>query len=113
MHPGLESHPQHELFRRQFSGSCGLFGLQLVEGFSREAVDAMLDGMKLFSMGFSWGGFESLIMQTSINSVRTVEKWKYGDGFGQTLRIHAGLEDVNDLIADLNAGFSRLSGHSE
>jgi cysteine-S-conjugate beta-lyase len=113
MHPGLESHPQHELFRRQFSGSCGLFGLQLVEGFSREAVDAMLDGMKLFSMGFSWGGFESLIMQTSINSVRTVEKWKYGDGFGQTLRIHAGLEDVNDLIADLNAGFRRLSGHSE
>jgi cysteine-S-conjugate beta-lyase len=113
MHPGLESHPQHHLFKRQFSGSCGLFGLQLVEGFSRSAVDAMLDDLKLFSIGFSWGGYESLILYTNINSVRTAEKWKYGDGYGQTLRIHAGLEDVEDLIADLSAGFSRLHAFAE
>jgi cysteine-S-conjugate beta-lyase len=109
MHPGLESHPQHELFMRQFTGPCGLFGLQLVEGYSRAALDHMLDGMHLFSMGFSWGGYESLIMANNINSARTVDKWKYGDGYGQTLRIHAGLEDVDDLIRDLEAGFDRLN----
>lgn len=109
MHPGLESHPQHELFKRQFSGSCGLFGLQLVEGFSQEAVDALLDGLKLYSMGYSWGGYESLMMQTDINSARSVKPWKYGDGYGRTLRIHAGLEDIDDLLQDLEAGFDRLN----
>lgn len=54
MHPGLESHPQHELFKRQFSGPCGLFTMQLVEGFSRKAVDDMLDGLKLFGVGFRY-----------------------------------------------------------
>jgi cysteine-S-conjugate beta-lyase len=109
MHPGLESHPQHELFKRQFSGSCGLFGLQLVEGYSGEAVDSLLDGLKLFSMGYSWGGYESLMMQNDINSVRDVKLWQYGDGYGQTLRIHAGLEDVGDLIRDIEAGLARLN----
>lgn len=109
MHPGLESHPQHELFKRQFSGSCGLFGLQLVEGYSQEAVDSLLDELKWFSMGYSWGGYESLMMQIDINSMRSVKLWEYGDGYGRTLRIHAGLEDVDDLIRDLEGGFERLN----
>lgn len=109
MHPALESHPQHEIFKRLFKGSNGLFGFQLREGFSQGAVDAMLDGMKLHAMGYSWGGFESLLMQNNINSCRSVDTWKYGDGYGQTMRIHVGLEDVGDLIADLEAGFERLS----
>lgn len=109
MHPGLESHPQHDLYKEMFSGSCGLFGLQLVEGFSQKALDDMLDGMRLFCIGFSWGGFESLLTQNSINSVRTVNKWEYGNGYGQTLRIHVGLEDPNDLIKDLENGFIRLN----
>ncbi|CAN8063408.1 unnamed protein product [Agarophyton chilense] len=109
MHPALESHPQHELFKRQFKGSSGLFGFQLKEGFSQKSMDSMLDGMKLHSMGFSWGGFESLLMQTNINSYRTIDKWKYGGGHGQTMRIHVGLEDVNDLINDLDEGFERLN----
>ncbi|PXF43886.1 putative cystathionine beta-lyase [Gracilariopsis chorda] len=109
MHPGLPSHPQHELFKRQFKGSSGLFGFQLIEGFSQDALDSMLDGMKLHAMGFSWGGFESLLMQNNINSYRTVQKWKYGDGYGQTMRIHVGLEDVDDLIKDLDEGFDRLN----
>lgn len=108
MHPALESHPQHHLYKQQFHGCCGLFGFQLKEGFSQKAVDAMLDGMKLHAMGFSWGGFESLLMQNDINAVRTVKKWKYLDGYGQTLRIHVGLEDVSDLINDLEEGFERL-----
>ncbi|CDF37760.1 Cystathionine beta-lyase METC [Chondrus crispus] len=109
MHPGLESHPQHHLFKKQFKGSAGLFGFQLKAGFSQKAVDAMLDGMKLHAMGFSWGGFESLLIQNNINSCRTVEQWKYGDGYGQTMRIHVGLEDIADLIADLEQGFERLT----
>lgn len=113
MHPALESHPQHALFKRLFKGSNGLFGFQLREGFSQAAVDGMLDGMKLHAMGFSWGGFESLLLQNNINSCRSVDTWKYGDGYGQTMRIHVGLEDVDDLIDDLDAGFERLSSFKE
>lgn len=113
MNPALPSHPQHALFKSQFNGSCGLFGLQLREGYSQKAVDYMLDGMKLFCLGFSWGGYESLLLQTRINSVRSVDKWKYGDGYGQTLRAHIGLEDVSDLIRDLDQGFERLNSFKE
>ena len=113
MNPALESHPQHELFKKQFKGSNGLFGFQLREGFSQRALDAMLDGMRFHVMGFSWGGFESLLMQTKINPYRTVAKWKYGDGYGFTMRIHVGLEDVDDLINDLDQGFERLNSFNE
>lgn len=109
MHPGLPSHPQHELFKKQFKGSSGLFGFQLIEGFSQKAVDAMLDGMRLFSIGYSWGGYESLLTQNNINSVRSVDTWQYGNGYGQTLRTNVGLEDINDLIKDLTDGFERLN----
>ncbi|KAK4522458.1 hypothetical protein GAYE_SCF06G2761 [Galdieria yellowstonensis] len=106
MHPALVSHPQHELWKRDFSGSCGLFGFQLKRHYSQRAVDNMLNHFKLFSMGFSWGGFESLILQTNIHSVRSIRKWNLQEGI--TLRIHAGLEDVNDLIKDLKQGLERL-----
>lgn len=108
MHPGLESHPQHALFMKQFKGSAGLFGFQLKEGYSQKALDIMLDNMRLHAIGFSWGGFESLLTQNHINSKRSVDTWKYGDGYGQTLRINVGLEDVSDLIRDLEEGFERL-----
>ena len=112
MHPALESHPQHKLFRKYFSGSSGLFGFQLQKGYAQGAVDAMIDGMKLHALGFSWGGFESLLMQTKINSVRSVDTWDYIQ-YGQTLRIHSGLEDIDDLIADLEEGFNRLNSFSD
>lgn len=108
MHPGLESHPQHELFKQQFSGSSGLFSFQLVDGYPVKAVEAFLNGMHVFRMGYSWGGYESLIMQVRINSVRSVDKWQYGDGYGPTFRIHAGLEDPQDLIDDIDLGFNRM-----
>lgn len=108
MHPALDSHPQHALFEKYFSGTSGLFGFQLRKGFAQRSVDAMLDGMRLHALGFSWGGFESLLMQTKINSYRSVDTWDY-DSFGQTFRIHVGLEDVTDLIDDLEDGFRRLS----
>lgn len=106
MHPGLPGDRSHELWRRDFTGASGLFGAVLQPGIAKKAVDAMLDGMELFGMGASWGGFESLILPT--HPVRTAVKWDEGP----TLRLHAGLEDLSDLIADLTRGFERLKAAS-
>jgi cystathionine beta-lyase len=104
LHPALPSHPGHEFWKRDFTGSSGLFGVVLEE-VPKKAVDAMLDGMELFGMGYSWGGFESLILPTHPEKLRTATTWAPG---GPTLRLHAGLEDEGDLIADLEAGLARL-----
>lgn len=104
LHPALPSHPGHAFWKRDFTGSSGLFGVVLEE-VPKRAVDAMLDGMELFGMGYSWGGFESLILPTHPEKLRTATTWAPG---GPTLRIHAGLEDLDDLIADLEAGLARL-----
>ena len=105
MHPGLAGDPGHALWRRDFSGAGGLFGLVL-QPVSKTALAAMLDGMSLFAMGYSWGGFESLIVPTDPAALRTASPW---EAAGPCLRVHAGLEDVEDLIADLEAGFDRLA----
>lgn len=104
-HPALPGCPGHEFWKRDFSGACGLFAV-LLKPASKQAVAAMLDGMELFSMGYSWGGFESLILPTSPAKIRTVAPWTHD---GPCLRIHTGLEDADDLIADLEAGLKRLS----
>ena len=105
MHPALEDDPGHAIWRRDFSGASGLFGLVL-KPFPAAAVATMLDGMKLFAMGASWGGYESLILPTYPAGNRTATRW---DAPGPSLRIHAGLEHPDDLIADLEAGFARLN----
>ena len=105
MHPAPEDDPGHAIWRRDFSGASGLFGLVL-KPFPAAAVAAMLDGMKLFAMGASWGGYESLILPTDPARNRTATRW---DAPGPSLRIHAGLEDCDDRIADLEAGFTRLN----
>jgi cysteine-S-conjugate beta-lyase len=104
LHPGLPSSPDHALWRRDFSGASGLFAAVLKPGYAKPALAAMLDGMELFGMGASWGGFESLILPTSPERLRTSVPWREGT----VLRLHAGLEDVGDLIADLEAGLLRL-----
>lgn len=104
MHPALPDDPGHALFRRDFAGACGLFGAVL-KPVRREAVAAMLDGLQLFGMGFSWGGFESLIVPSEGRIPRTATAWAPE---GPSLRIHAGLDDVEDLKADLEKGFERL-----
>jgi cysteine-S-conjugate beta-lyase len=104
MHPGLPGDPGHELWRRDFTGASGLFGVVLKEGVAKKAVDAMLDGMELFGMGASWGGFESLVLPTHPERLRSAVPWQTGP----CLRFHAGLEDLDDLIADLERGFERL-----
>jgi cystathionine beta-lyase len=106
LHPAFESCPGHEFFKRDFNGSNGLFSFVLNRG-SQAALTALLDGMQHFKMGYSWGGFESLILGvTSVQSMRTVTKWPYDNPL---IRLHIGLEDVDDLIEDLNKGFERFN----
>jgi cysteine-S-conjugate beta-lyase len=108
LHPGLPDDPGHTLWRRDFSGATGLFSIVL-NPVPKAALAAMLDGMTLFGMGFSWGGFESLILPVKPETVRTATSWSAP---GPTLRLHAGLEDPQDLIADLERGFDRLRAAS-
>lgn len=107
LHPALPDHPTHALWKRDFLGSSGLFGIVLKEA-SDERVAAMIDGMELFGLGFSWGGYESLMVPTNLTSARTATKWQQP---GPTVRIHAGLEDPDDLLEDLARGLDRLRGN--
>ncbi len=104
LYPALPGAPGHELWRRDFRAASGLLGVVL-QPVGPERIAAMLDHMRLFRMGWSWGGFESLIIPTEPERTRTVTSWSPG---GPCLRLHVGLEDVNDLIADLDAGLGRL-----
>ena len=106
IHPALPSDPGHAVWKRDFTGSSGLFSMVL-KPVARDKVAAMLDGLKLFGMGYSWGGFESLILPFEPSEYRTATKWK---AEGPAIRLHVGLEDVDDLKADLEAGFARLRG---
>jgi cysteine-S-conjugate beta-lyase len=102
LYPALPDDPGHALWRRDFTGATGLFGVVLKPA-SQAAIAAMLDGMKLFSLGYSWGGFESLIVPSRFH--RTYKN----AAEGPIIRIHAGLEDADDLKADLAAGLERLA----
>ena len=102
LHPALETDPGHTIWKRDFSGATGLFSVVLKPA-PQDAVDALLDAVKLFGMGYSWGGFESLIIPFDCSAYRTATRWAPG---GPTLRLHVGLEDVEDLKADLARGFA-------
>lgn len=104
LHPALESHPGHALWKRDFSGSSGLFSV-LLKPASRTQVAALLDDLKLFGMGYSWGGFESLVIPFDCSTYRTATTWSPP---GPALRFHIGLESLDDLKADLTAGFERM-----
>ncbi len=104
-YPALADDPGHRLWQRDFTGTTGLFSVEL-KPTPRAALAAMVDHLELFGMGYSWGGFESLILPSDETSLRTAVPWR---GNGPLLRVQAGLEDVNDLIADLEAGFARLN----
>ncbi len=106
LYPALESDPGHALWRRDFSGASGLLGVVLHD-VAMERVKAMLDGLALFGLGYSWGGFESLAIHADPRGYRTATTWQ---AEGPLVRFHIGLEDVEDLLADLAAGFDRLAG---
>lgn len=105
MHPALPNDPGHDIWKRDFTGASGLFGF-VVDCTDRAALGAMLDGLELFGMGASWGGYESLILPSDPAKMRSATEWAPG---GATLRMHVGLEDPEDLIEDLSAGFDRLN----
>jgi cystathionine beta-lyase len=107
LHPALESHPQHALFRRDFSGACSLFGVVFQPRYTADDVGRFIDALALFGIGASWGGFESLAILTTGNVTRTAGTGDFG---GPMARIHIGLEEPSDLIADLEQGLARLAG---
>jgi cystathionine beta-lyase len=96
--PALAEDPDHALWRRDYAGACGLFSIVLQPG-SRTAADAFLDALKLFGLGFSWGGFESLVILCDPQLRARVSCKDFG---GPVIRLHVGLENPNDLVADLN-----------
>jgi len=105
LYPALPGARGHALWARDFTAASGLFGVVL-RPVDKARVDAMLDGMRLFAMGWSWGGFESLVIPTYPARTRSVTRW---DAPGPCLRLHIGLEDPDDLIADLADGLARLT----
>ncbi|MFY4720720.1 cystathionine beta-lyase [Streptomyces sp. LaBMicrA B280] len=105
LHPGLPADPGHRLWRRDFTGAAGLFGVELARGFTKPAVDAMLDRLRLFGLGHSYGGYESLVVPADPVSHRLAGTWA---GRGPLIRVHVGFEGLEDLRRDLAAGFEAL-----
>ena len=105
LHPALPSHPGHKIWQRDFLGASGLFSIVL-KPQPRQAVLDMVNNLELFGIGASWGGYESLLIPVYPEKHRSAVPW---NSSGQLLRIHAGLESLDDLIVDLEAGLGRLS----
>ncbi|MDA3919968.1 MAG: cystathionine beta-lyase [Salinisphaera sp.] len=104
IHPARLDHPQHALWQRDFTGATGLFSFVL-QPVERSQLAAMLDGLAYYGMGASWGGYESLIIPANPARSRSATEWSTT---GPMLRVHAGLEDIDDLIDDMAAGLARL-----
>ncbi len=107
LHPALPEHPGHAIWQRDYTGASGLFSV-ILQPAPQDAVAAMLDGLRLFGLGYSWGGFESLVVPFDPSPYRSATRW---EAEGPALRFHIGLEDVDDLKRDLAAGFERLNAH--
>jgi cystathionine beta-lyase len=104
LHPALPSDPGHALWKRDFRGACGLFGVQL-KPTPTPAFHALIDGARLFGLGASWGGYESLIQPSPLDGIRTATRWASP---GPLFRIHAGLEHPDDLETSLDEAFGRM-----
>lgn len=105
LHPALASHPGHALWKRDFTGACGLFSVVL-RASSRASLEAFVDALEHFGLGVSWGGYESLVIPFTPGKGCTGARWPYQ---GQAVRLHVGLEDPQDLIDDLQRGLLALS----
>ena len=105
LHPALPSCPGHDIWRRDFSGACSLFGVVFRPEFSQAAVHAMAEALELFGIGASWGGYESLVLPATGFITRTAGTGDFG---GQLVRFHIGLEEPADLIADIERAFGAM-----
>lgn len=105
-YPALESNKYHDIWKRDFSGAAGIFSIQLDKKYSIEKLSKFYDNLNYFGMGYSWGGYESLILPFSLDGARTITKDQYEDK--SLARINIGLEDVDDLKEDLEEGLKRL-----
>jgi cystathionine beta-lyase len=105
LHPALPAHPGHAIWKRDFTGACGLFSV-VFKPVPDKAVHAFLNALTLYGIGASWGGYESLAIPFNCKPIRTASAWAPG---GPTVRLHIGLEDVSDLIADLERGFAAMA----
>ncbi len=108
LHPALPGAPGHALWKRDFSGACSLFGVVFRSEYTALGLEAMVDALTLFGIGASWGGYESLVLPTTGYVTRTADSGRFE---GPTMRIHIGLEDPADLIADLEQGMAVLRDH--
>lgn len=106
LHPALEGDSGHAIWKRDFKGASGLFSFVLRPDYSTKAVAAFIEALDLFGIGASWGGFESLAVPFDCTKMRSATKWAPG---GPAVRLHIGLEDPADLIADLEHGLSQLA----
>jgi cystathionine beta-lyase len=106
LYPALESDPGHAIWKRDFTGASGLIGVVLKPA-SEAQLEAFFDTLSLFGMGSSWGGYESLAITADPSGYRTATKWAPE---GPLIRLHIGLENPADLIADLEAGFGAMKG---
>jgi cystathionine beta-lyase len=108
LHPALATDPGHAIWKRDFTGASGLFSV-ILKPVPEQALAAMLDGLELFGMGYSWGGYESLVIPFDCATYRTATKWAPG---GPALRFQVGMEDLEDLKQDLEKGFERMKAAS-
>jgi cystathionine beta-lyase len=108
LYPPLPSDPGHALWKRDMTGACGLFGF-VFSGWSEDEAKQFVDGLRLFGIGASWGGFESLAILAHVTWGRTVVPWK---AEGPLIRLHIGLEDPDDLIADIEASLTAVKRQS-
>jgi cystathionine beta-lyase len=104
--PALPTHPGHEIWKRDFSGTNGLVSFEVSDANAKQ-VDALIDSLELFGIGSSWGGYESMALPVDLVGTRTVADWS---GHHTVVRLHIGLEDQVDLIADLDQGFATMGG---
>jgi len=103
--PALEGDPGHAIWNRDFSGAAALFSFVMAVADGRQTA-AFVNALELFGIGSSWGGYESLVSVAHAEKIRTATRWNPG---GETIRLHVGLEDPEDLIADLQRGFAALA----
>ena len=109
LHPAMEQDPGHAIWSRDFKGASGLFSVVLRSDISWAQMNAFLDSLKLYGLGYSWGGFESLCMLQNPKAIRSGSDWpRPGISGGYVLLFHAGLEATDDLIADVDQAFHAM-----